>query len=223
MRSGRDAAREALPDRPRPARAGVRPATRVVAAVLVAAAVSLGGCKSGTKWLEGQYAAAAASPAGVSAALRKAFYEKTVTANAAIDLAHDRVEKAGDASSVAFARAVLDFTDQVEPDLEKAGVNEFFWVRLGTLAGSAAAAARKSGDLAGARAVVLAGPSRWRNEAYWRQHPAHDALASLVLHESGESDEALGRLRERGDLAEEVEQAKRKIEEDVKRRPRPRR
>ena len=98
------------------------------------------------------------------------------------------------------------------PDIDKQVLNEFFWLRIGTLAGNAAAAARKAGDLPTARALVLAKPRRWQTEIYWRQCPAHDALASMILFENGEGSEALRRLNDRPDLADEVQQAKEAIE-----------
>ena len=199
----------------------VRTSLHLALAALTGAACLAGGCDSGPGVLETQYAsAAAAGPITTAAALRKAFLARTITANEAIDLAHERVEKVGDASSVAFARAVLEFIDQVEPEIEQAGVNELFWVRVGTLAGNSAAVAHKGQDLGSARRLVLGGPARWQNEAYWRQHPSHDALASLILHENGETAEALARLRERGELADDVAAAKARIEQDTRRRPR---
>jgi hypothetical protein len=121
---------------------------------------------------------------------------------------------------VAFAAAVLDFLEQVEPDLNPKVINDFSWIRVGSLAGNAAAAAQKAGDTAAARSVVLAGPKHWQGEVYWRQCPAHDALASLILFQSGEGEEALNRLRDRPELPEEVQAAKDMIEREMKKRPR---
>jgi len=188
------------------------------------------GCTSERGRLDAIAQTAAKSRSAAAIALRKAFYAGEITANGAIDLAYEKVDRAAgskvpastpvSASDIAFAGAVLDFVDQAEPDIEKKVLNEFFWVRLGTLAGTAASAARSMDDLPGARAVVLAGPKRWQNDPYWRQHPDHDALASMLLFESGEGDEALRRLQERPDLDEQLVQVKETIEKQMKKRPR---
>lgn len=177
---------------------------RVGAAVaMVAAVLMLGGCESEADRLETLAKAAGTNRTTAATAMRKAFYAKEITAQGALGLAHDRVEKVGDAASVDLAGAVLDMLDQISPDVEKAGVNEFYWVRVGTLAGNAGAAAMKLGDVPRARGVVLAGPARWQNEAYWRQHPDHDVLASVIMFESGEGAAAVQRLKERAELTEE--------------------
>lgn len=192
-----------------------------LASCLFAAGV-LTGCSGEKKQLEVIYSAAGANPTQGVAALRQAFFAKQITPSAAIDLAHERIDTLGDAASVAFAQSVLDFIAQCEPDISPKVINDFFWIRCGTLAANASAAAMKRGDIAGARRVVLAGPKSWQTEAYWRRQTAHDALASLVLHQSGESQEALDRLTNRPDLAEEVDAAKKLIEKEMRSKPRPR-
>jgi hypothetical protein len=209
-------------------------------ALLCAAAPAA--CSSESSRLEAAYAAAgktpgsvgtdtggapaasgAAGPAagGMSAAankLQSMFYKKQITANEAMNLAHERLEKVGDQQSVNFAAAVLRFLIVIEPEIEKAKVNDFFWIRTGTLAGSAAAAAYANGNLAEARALVLGGTQRWQTEAYWHSHPAHDALAAKILHESGETQEALRRLKLRPYLDEDMQRVLDAIEKDVRRR-----
>ncbi len=177
----------------------------------------LPGCNNEPANLEATYAAAKTSRSTATTDLRKAFYAGTITANGAINLAHDRLDKVGDANSIEFAGAVLDFIAQAEPDIDKKVLNEFFWMRIGTLAGNAAAAAEKAGDTPTARALVLAGPKRWQNDIYWRQCPAHDALASMILFKSDEGALALQRLQDRPDLADEVQEAKTAIEEGMRR------
>ncbi len=194
-----------------------RVAMAACTALLAASAVGLAGCGSEAKRLDALATQAATNRQQAATALRKAFYAKEITAQGALGLAHERVEKAGDVASVDLAGAVLDMLDQIEPDVEKAGVNEFFWVRVGTLAGSAAAAAKKSGDLARARGVVLAGPMRWQNEAYWRQHSDHDLLASAIMFEAGEGEAAVRRLRERADLSEDQQKVLEQMEKDLRR------
>jgi hypothetical protein len=188
------------------------------------------GCSGERSRLETIAKSAAKSRPATAIALRKAFYAGEITANGAIDLAYERVDRAPGSkiptstpvttNDIAFAGAVLDFADQAEPDIEKKVQNEFFWVRLGTLAGTAALAAQTLNDLPAARSVVLAGPKRWQNEAYWRQHPDHDALASMILFESDEGDAALKRLQDRPDLDDQLVQVKTKIETEMKKRPR---
>jgi hypothetical protein len=182
--------------------------------------LALPGCNREPAALQAAYATAKSSRVSAATELRTDFYAKTITPNGAINLAHDKLDKVGDANSVEFAGAVLDFIDQCEPDIDKQVLNEFFWLRIGTLAGNAAAAARKAGDLPTARALVLAKPRRWQTDIYWRQCPAHDALASMILFESGEGPEALRRLNDRPDLADEVQQAKEAIEKGMRNQPR---
>ena len=176
----------------------------------------LSGCNKEPVALQAAFTTAKTSRVSAATELRTDFYAKTITPNGAINLAHDKLDKVGDANSIEFAGAVLDFIDQCEPDINKQVLNEFFWLRIGTLAGNAAAAARKAGDLPTARALVLAKPRRWQTDIYWRQCPAHDALASMILFESGEGPLALQRLNERPDLPEEVQQAKEAIEQGIK-------
>jgi hypothetical protein len=165
---------------------------------------------------------AATGRAAAATALRNAFYAKTITANGAINLAHARFDTSTTppasptATDITFAGAVLDFLAQCEPDIDKKVLNEFFWMRVGTLAANAAAAAEKAGDTPTARSLVLAGPKRWQTDAYWRQCPSHDALASIILFKSDEGAEALQRLQDRPDLADEVQQAKTMIEQEVR-------
>ena len=187
------------------------------AVLLLSLSFVTGGCKDEKASLEKIYAAApSAAPGKAAASLNAAFFAKEITANGAINLAHERLEKTGDAPSVAFAAAVLDFLAQVEPDIDKKIINDFFWMRVGTLAANSAAAARKADDRDAAYAVVLAGPKGWKTENYWLRHPAHDALASMILFEANEGDAALARLRDRADLDEQVVQAKEFIQSEMR-------
>lgn len=198
--------------------------------VIALAAASALGCTSEKDRLEAIAKTAALSRPAAATALRNAFYAKQITANAAIDMAYARVDgalpapgataKVPTADDIAFAGAVLDFIDQAEPDIDKKVLNDFFWIRVGTLAGNAAAAAKAAGNPEQAASLVLAGPQRWQNEVYWRQCPAHDAMASLLLFEVGKDKEALDRLRDRPDLPDDVAAAKAVIEKEMKKRPR---
>lgn len=190
---------------------------RGVAVMLVVVVLVMAGCASEADRLETLAKAASQNRTTAATAMRKAFYAKEITAQGALGLAHERVEKVGDVAAVDLAGAVLDMLDQISPDVEKAGVNEFYWVRVGTLAGNAGAAAMKLGDMPRARSVVLAGPGRWQNEAYWRQHPDHDILASAIMFESGEGAAAVQRLRDRAELTEDQARVLEKMEKDLRR------
>lgn len=184
--------------------------------VLVLAVVALGGCKSEKSRLDALYAAAGTAGSGRSAVaneLRKQWAAGNVTAVEAVNLAHTKLDSPGDGASIVFAGAVLDVLSVIQPDIEPK-TTELFWIQVGTLAGKSAAVAFKTNDIALARSLVLAGSERWQNEAYWRQHPDHDAVAALILHKSGESKEALERLRSRPDLGPETQQAYDLIEKE---------
>jgi hypothetical protein len=208
----------------------IRQIGRALVVLLVVA--SLGACTSEKSRLEAAAKTAATNRAAAATALRNAFFARQITANGAIDMAYARVDGAmaaaggtqpartPTAADVAFAGAVLDFIAQTEPDIDQKVANDFFWIRVGTLAGNAAAAAKAMGNTQLAADLVLAGPPRWQNDAYWRQCPAHDALASLLLFETDKGKEALDRLRDRPDLPDEVAQAKAMIEKEMKKRPR---
>lgn len=171
---------------------------------LVVLAALLGGCgPSKQERLEAIYTLALGNPAAAQAELVKQWHAQTLKLDDAMNLGHERLEK-NIRGGPEFALAVLGAARELEAAAVKAGVNEFYWFRLGTLAGSAAAAAFNAGDLTTAREVVLAGPTRWQGENYWRLHPDHDALASLIMHRAGESREALYRLRSRGEPDEQL-------------------
>ncbi len=149
------------------------------------------------------FTTAATNPALAQGEIVKQWTGRQVTLDKALDLGHARLEK-GDPGGPAYALALLNAIGELEGPITRANVNEFFWVRTGTLAGSAGAGAYRMGDVVGARQVVLAGPERWKTEAYWRRHPDHDALASWIMHKSGESGAAVARLRERAEPDEQV-------------------
>jgi len=116
----------------------------------------------------------------------------------AIDLASEMLEN--DPSATVFAGAVLDAIEQGGERVGLGGEFEIFWMKVGRLACKAGDAAMAGNRLSEARSLVLAGSSRWQNEAYWRRYPDHDALAAIVLAASGERDTALQRLRSRDEL-----------------------
>jgi hypothetical protein len=208
----------------------LRPLGWLMAGVLLVGGVA--GCTSEKDRLEAIAKTAATSRVAAATALRNEFYAKHITANAAIDMAYERVDgalvppgsstpaKTPSAGDIAFAGAVLDFIDQAEPDIDKKVLNDFFWYRVGSLAGNAAAAARAAGDVPTAAKLVLANPTRWQTDNYWRQYPYHDALASILLFETDHGNEALDRLRNRPDLSDDVVQVQAMIEKEMRKRPR---
>jgi len=192
---------------------------RWLLALCLIALTVLGGCKSEKSRLEAVYAAAGSATGGRAGAaneLRKQWGAKKVTMVEAVAMAHTKLDLPGDAASIAFAGAVLDVIEIVLPEIEPQ-TNELFWIQTGTLAGKAAAVAFNGNDIPLARSLVLAGSDRWQNDAYWLRHPDHDAVASLILHRSGESKEAIGRLRSRPELSEETQAALDVIEKEWRR------
>lgn len=186
-------------------------APRLAAFVLLALApflTVLSGCSEPEPVrLEKIYTLAATNPAGAQAEIVRQWTADDLTMQGALGLAHDRLDQRNDAASVAYATAVLGAIAQLEGPITKKNVNEFFWMRTGTLAGKAAAVSMSLANTAAANAVVLAGPTRWQTDAYWQQNPGHDALASYILHASGRTAEALSRLRSRPEMAPEVQKA----------------
>lgn len=179
----------------------------LVVAIPLALTLLLTACgPSEQQRVESIYALAATNPAGAQAEIVKQWNAHTIKLDTCINLAHSRLEQggAGQTGAIAFAVAVLGAAKDLATAADQSGVTEFYWFRLGTLAGAGAAAALNQGDLPTARALVLAGPRRWQGENYWRMHPDHDALASWIMHKSGESTEAIARLRERGEPDEQV-------------------
>lgn len=132
-----------------------------------------------------------------------------VTLEAAMNDASARLEAGQDA--VAYAGAVLDLYDERQGDLPKGQEYELFWFRMGQLAYAGASRASELGRVPEARSIVLAGPSRWQNGAYWRRYPNHDALASLLMAATGEHREALRRLANRDVESPEILQAREDI------------
>ena len=169
---------------------------------MLASTALLAGCgPSEQDRVETIYALSASSSAAAQAEIVKQWNAKALTLDACINLAHDRLDERK-AAALPFAAATLNATADLEAAAIKGGVNEFYWFRIGTLAGKAAVIALDAGDVPGARALVFAGPRRWQEENYWRFHPDHDAAASVIMHRNGETAAALARLRNRPDLNE---------------------
>lgn len=189
-------------------------ATSVFRLAPVAATLLLAACEEPEPVrLEKIYTASATSVATAQSQITAQWTADELRIMSALGMAHDRLDEKPNANSVAFALAVLGAIAELEgPITRKSDVNEFFWMRTGTLAGKAAAVAMRLNDVPTATAAVLAGPRRWQNDAYWMQNPAHDALVSYLLHMNGKTGEALARLRDRPEMAPEVQRAYEQIQ-----------
>lgn len=127
----------------------------------------------------------------------------SISFDAALTDAFDRCEAsltnpASTPGAIAFAGAVLDAIAQSQLPLDPQF--ELFWMRVGGLACKSAEAAAAAGLFADARSLVLAGGHRWQTEFYWSRRPDHDALAAVILANTGSRLEAIQRLRSRPDL-----------------------
>lgn len=197
------------------------------AIILCLVCALLGGCDSEGQRLQAFYTmsvgrAQGQGHAAAANAMRKAWYAKELTVQGALGLAHEKVEKQNDIAAATFALSVLEFVAQVEPDIKKDEVNDFLYMRLGTLAANSAAIVWKTEprDFDFAGKLVFGGPATWQNDTYWMAHPEHDALASYILFEQGKGVEALDRLRSRPDTTVETEKAMKDIEIEMRNRKR---
>lgn len=193
-----------MPPTGRPSR---RRAPRAIPAVclLIATVVLSGGCDSEAARLEAFAAQAATNRAGAAAAMTTAWKGGDITFDAALTHAHDELAAGRDAA--AFGGAVLDLAVAIQDQLPSGGEHELLWMRIGRLAFASALAAHNAGRLDEARALVLAGPRRWQNDAYWLRYPDHDALAAIILVQTGERGEAIRRLQSRPSLSGDAEEA----------------
>lgn len=179
---------------------------RTLPALLLALASFLQGCESEQDRLAA-VASLAAAPAGgraqAAAQLATLARAGSISFDAALTDAFDRCEAslanpAAAPGATAYAGAVLDAIAQAPLSLDPHF--ELFWMRVGGLAFKSAEAAVAAGLLPQARALVLAGGPRWQNDSYWSRRPDHDALAALILANTGSRTEAIQRLRSRPDL-----------------------
>lgn len=185
------------------------------------AAVLIAGCGGAAGTLEPIYTQAAGNRVGAAVALRQGYFAKSFTPAAVVDMALARMESPGDNNAMQFAGAVLDFLDQVEPDLSgQPGVDDAFWKKVGQLACRATDKAFTLDDMPQAKTLALAGTTHWQTEEFWKEHPAQDARASMILFRCNEGDAALARLKDRTERDEEVEKTYRYIEKEMRKRPR---
>lgn len=155
------------------------------------------GCESKARRAAAFYSIAQTGRAGAAGQMAAEWRAEKIKLDDCIDLAFHHIDTKGDAASLIFAGAVLDFAQLIEKDLPKGGEWELLWGRIGGLAGASGQKAFDAGDIPLARSLVLAGPTRWQTESYWLMHPGYDAITSYVLYQSGEGAEALRRLRSR--------------------------
>lgn len=188
---------------------------------LAAALLAAAGCDGGNDRLRA-VATLAASPTGgrsaAAAQLVKLMAEDKVTYEQAVNEAWNKLDALPDTPAAAgasvaateFAGAVLDAIAARQSSMQTAGEYELFWMRVGGLAFKAAEEAHARGRTPEARSLIFAGGDRWQHDAYWNRRPDHDALAAMVLAETGSRAEAVSRLQSRADLqppATEVLQA----------------
>lgn len=113
--------------------------------------------------------------------------------------------------STALAGAVLDATQLLGNKLPQGEEFLIFWTRIGRLAFQSSLFAYQKGDIPAARDLVLAGAPRWQTEPYWLRWTDHDALASIILYQTGDQQEAVMRLRSRPVLMGEAEETLKKL------------
>lgn len=150
-------------------------------------------------------AAAAANRATGASMIAAAYAQDGDIIDALMNRAADQMDKGQDAT--ALAGAVLDATRLLGKKLPQGDEFLIFWTRIGRLAFQSALFAYQKGDMNLARDLVLAGAPRWQTEQYWLRWTDHDALASIILYQTGEQQEAVMRLRSRPVLSGDAEEA----------------
>lgn len=185
-------------------------------ALLLAVSLTGWGCDTRTASLERAAAIAAAPTGGRAAAANElvtSFNQRRFTVGDAINHAQAMIESAatgtpmiGQAKPVPsldatiFAGAVLDLCVAVEGQLPQGDEFYLAYIKMGRLAFRAAEEAFANQRLQEAAALVFAGPKKWQNDGYWYQSPDHDALAAVILAQTGHRTEAIYRLQSRVEL-----------------------
>ncbi|MCC6676696.1 MAG: hypothetical protein IT436_06090 [Phycisphaerales bacterium] len=154
-------------------------------------------------------AAAKANRATAGPMIAAAYAKDGDTIDLLMAMAADQMEKGQDAT--ALAGAVLDATQLLGKQLPQGEEFLIFWTRIGRLAFQSALFAYQKGDIEGARDLVLAGAPRWQTEQYWLRYTDHDALASIILYQTGQQQEAVMRLRARPVLTGDAEETLKKL------------
>lgn len=174
---------------------------------LIAGAVALPGCTSKKQRAVEYYKVAPTGRATAASAMAADWRAGKLLLDDCMDLAFDRLEAPGDAASLAFAGAVLDFAAQVQRELPQGDEYLLLYQRLGGLAGHAATVAYNLGDYPTGRSLVLAGPAKWQSDVYWFGHPNHDALVGRLMYLTGEEAQAFRWLRRHDDMDPELQRA----------------
>lgn len=157
------------------------------------------------------YKQATTSRSAAATAMAADWKAEKILLDDCMNLAFERIEKDGDAASLEFAGAVLDFAAQVQRDLPQGDQYLMMYFRFGGLAGQAATIAYNNGDYAAGRSLVLAGPAKWQSDAYWDRHPNHDALVARLMFLTGEESQALRWLRRHDAMDDELRRAENEI------------
>lgn len=199
-----------------------RTCTRPVGLLLgVLVCVGAMGCKGEKGRIVDAYeAAGTGGRKGAANQLRQDWAMKKITLAEAVNIAHAKLD-AAEPAAMAFAGGVLDTIALTSPKYrtveESAGevsIGEMPWPQVGALAAKAARLAADGDDFAMANTLVLAASDLWESDEYWAANDAHDALASIVLHKSGKSQEAIDRLKSRAHLGEKSQEALDTIERE---------
>lgn len=193
----------------------------LIATVTAGCVLCLTGCMSKTARAQLFYKQAVTNRTLAANAMATAWRSQEIKLDDCMDLAFARLEADKDAASLAFAGAVLDFAAQIEKDLPKGDEFLLLWFRIGGLAGQSATLAYNLNDPATAESLMLAGPGRWRSDAYWERHPNHDALVARVKFLRGHEQEALQWLRRHDVMDEELLRAQGEIVEAIRARNTP--
>lgn len=154
-------------------------------------------------------AAARANRAAGGVAIANAYARNGDVIDELMAMAAKEMEAGRD--DTALAGAVLDATQLLGNKLPQGDEFFIFWTRVGRLAFQSALFAYQKGDLQSARDLVLAGAPRWQTEQYWLRYTDHDALASIILFQTGDRQQAVQRLRERTVLTGDAEEALKKL------------
>jgi len=184
---------------------------RLLPLVLLIVSCCLTGCMSKKDRAQLFYPQAGTSRTATASAMAAAWRKQQILLDDCLNMAFDHLEKDGDAASIAFAGAVLDFAAEIERELPQQPEYFILWMRIGGLAGQSAAVAYNAGDFTSARSLVLAGPKKWQTDKYWEDHPNHDALVARAMFLTGQQAEAIRWLRRHDDLSGPLKEAQDEI------------
>lgn len=183
--------------------------TRIVGAIGLALLLIVSGCDDQKVRMQRLAMAAQANRASGGVAIAQSYRKDGDTIDLLIAIAAEQMEKGQDVTQL--AGAILDATQILDKELPQGDEFFIFWTRVGRLAFQAGLFAYQKGRVDEARDLILAGTPRWKTEQYWLRYTDHDALASIILYQSGEQQEAVNRLRERTVLSGDAEETYNKL------------